>query len=33
MTTVTVRKLMARAGEQAKLPFPVHPHMLRDACG
>jgi type 1 fimbriae regulatory protein FimE len=33
MTTATVRKLMARAGEQAKLPFPVHPHMLRHACG
>ena len=33
MTTSTVRKLMARAGEQAKLPFPVHPHMLRHACG
>jgi type 1 fimbriae regulatory protein FimE len=33
MTTSTVRKLMARAGEQAKLAFPVHPHMLRDACG
>ncbi len=33
MTTATVRKLMARAGEQAKLSFPVHPHMLRHACG
>lgn len=33
MTTATVRKLMTRAGEQAKLPFPVHPHMLRHACG
>ena len=33
MTTATVRKLMARAGQQAKLPFPVHPHMLRHACG
>jgi len=33
MTTSTVRKLIARAGEQAKLPFPVHPHMLRHACG
>jgi type 1 fimbriae regulatory protein FimE len=33
MTTSTVRKLVARAGELAKLPFPVHPHMLRHACG
>jgi type 1 fimbriae regulatory protein FimE len=33
MTTATVRKLMARAGEKAKLPFQVHPHMLRHACG
>ena len=33
MTTSTVRKLVARAGERAKLPFPVHPHMLRHACG
>jgi type 1 fimbriae regulatory protein FimB/type 1 fimbriae regulatory protein FimE len=33
MTASTVRKLMARAGETAKLAFPVHPHMLRHACG
>jgi type 1 fimbriae regulatory protein FimE len=33
MTTATVRKLFARAGELAKLPFPIHPHMLRHACG
>ena len=33
MTTSTVRKIVARAGELAKLPFPVHPHMLRHACG
>ena len=24
---------MARAGELAKLPFPIHPHMLRHVCG
>jgi type 1 fimbriae regulatory protein FimB/type 1 fimbriae regulatory protein FimE len=24
---------MARAGVLAKLHFPVHPHMLRHACG
>jgi len=33
MTPATARKLIARAGELAKLPFPVHPHMLRHACG
>ena len=27
------RKIIGRAGEEAKLPFPVHPHMLRHACG
>jgi integrase len=25
--------IVARAGEAAKLGFPVHPHMLRHACG
>ena len=29
----TVRKMVARAGELAGLPFPVHPHMLRHATG
>jgi len=33
MTTSNVRKLIARAGQQAKLGFSVHPHMLRHACG
>ena len=33
LTTSTVRKLIARAGNKAELPFPVHPHMLRHACG
>jgi type 1 fimbriae regulatory protein FimB/type 1 fimbriae regulatory protein FimE len=28
-----VRKLITRTGQEAKLPFPVHPHMLRHACG
>ena len=28
-----VRKMIARTGEEAGLPFPVHPHMLRHACG
>lgn len=27
------RKIIARAGKEATLPFPVHPHMLRHACG
>ena len=29
----TVRRLIARAGREAGLPFPTHPHMLRHACG
>ena len=33
LTPSTVRKIVARAGREAKLPFPVHPHMLRHACG
>lgn len=33
LTTSTVRKIVARAGENARIPFPVHPHMLRYACG
>jgi type 1 fimbriae regulatory protein FimB/type 1 fimbriae regulatory protein FimE len=33
MTASNVRKLVARTGLAAKLPFPIHPHMLRHACG
>jgi integrase len=33
LTTATVRKLIARAGEAAGIGFPVHPHMLRHAAG
>jgi len=33
MTTATVRKMLKRAGELAKLAFSIHPHMLRHACG
>jgi integrase len=33
LTESTVRKIVARAGEAAKLGFPVHPHMLRHAAG
>ena len=25
--------LIARLGERAGMPFPIHPHMLRHACG
>jgi type 1 fimbriae regulatory protein FimB/type 1 fimbriae regulatory protein FimE len=28
-----VRKMITRTGGEAGLPFPVHPHMLRHACG
>src|SRR5215470_11370609 len=33
MTADNVRKMVQRAGVEARLPFPVHPHMLRHACG
>lgn len=33
LTDSGVRKIIARAGEQAGLNFPVHPHMLRHGCG
>jgi integrase len=33
LTPATFRKLLARAGELAKLPFPIHPHMLRHSTG
>jgi type 1 fimbriae regulatory protein FimE len=33
MMDSNVRKLVAKFGQDAKLPFPVHPHMLRHACG
>jgi type 1 fimbriae regulatory protein FimB/type 1 fimbriae regulatory protein FimE len=33
MTASNVRKIIARAGITAGLPFPVHPHMFRHACG
>jgi type 1 fimbriae regulatory protein FimB/type 1 fimbriae regulatory protein FimE len=33
MTDSNVRKMIARAGRTARIPFPVHPHMLRHACG
>lgn len=33
LTAATVRKLIARAGREARISFPVHPHMLRHATG
>lgn len=33
MTAAGGRKLIARIGKEAGLPFPVHPHMLRHAAG
>ena len=33
LTRSTVNKLVERAGGRAKLEFPVHPYMLRHACG
>ena len=33
MSPAGFRKMVARLGEAAGLDFPVHPHMLRHACG
>jgi len=33
VTPVWFRKMMARLGERAKMPFSIHPHMLRHSCG
>ena len=33
MTEATVRKMVARAGQEARMGFPIHPHMLRHATG
>jgi len=33
LTDSAVRKIVARAGEEAKCGFPVHPRMLRHARG
>jgi hypothetical protein len=33
MSAVGVRQTMVGLGKAAKMPFPVHPHMLRQACG
>jgi site-specific recombinase XerD len=33
MTAAGFRKQLTVIGVAAKLPFPIHPHMLRHACG
>ena len=33
VTRAWFKKMVARTGKAAKLPFPIHPHMLRHACG
>jgi integrase len=33
LSPAAFRKMLARVGETSTLPFPVHPHMLRHACG
>ena len=33
LTTSAVRKIVARAGESAKIGMPIHPHMLRHSTG
>jgi type 1 fimbriae regulatory protein FimB/type 1 fimbriae regulatory protein FimE len=33
MTAAGFRKLLSRISAAAEFPFPVHPHMLRHACG
>lgn len=33
LTAAEFRKLLARAGEESTVGFPVHPRMLRHGCG
>jgi len=33
ITASSVRRIVARAGHEAGLTFPIHPHMLRHSCG
>src|SRR5262245_44332120 len=33
ISPVGFQRLIQRLGEVAKMPFPIHPHMLRHACG
>ena len=33
MSAVGFRRMITKLGKAAKMPFSVHPHMLRHACG
>src|SRR2546430_12971178 len=33
MSAVGIRRIITRLGAAAKMPFQIHPHMLRHACG
>ena len=33
LTVAAFQKLVSRIGQASDLPFPIHPHMLRHACG
>src|SRR5262249_29761815 len=33
VSPIGFHRLIQRVGEAAKMPFPIHPHMLRHACG
>src|SRR4029450_11841656 len=33
MSPIGFHRLIQRVGEAAKMPFSIHPHMLRHACG
>ena len=33
ISPIDFHRLIQRLGEAAKMPFPIHPHMLRHACG
>ena len=33
MSSVGFRRMITRVGEAARMPFQIHPHMLRHACG
>ena len=33
MSPIGFHRLIQRVGEAAKMPFPIHAHMLRHACG
>jgi integrase len=33
ISAVGFRRMMGTLGKAARMPFPVHPHMLRHACG